>query len=698
MLSTEEKLKLLRINSLLGKAPAGLLKKLAQGAQEQTYRRGDFVFARHDPAVAFYLLVDGRIGHPEVQPRQEDGDVGKVLGTTGQLFGFSAVLPGQPHRVVSARCESATRVLAMHGHWFKDLCLASETGGRAILRDLARAHLGYEQAVLGSQPSADDIAALLQEISEQAGRSTRSIGYDEFPMSPSLPAPAPGLGVETAPASNVLRQALANGRFFWTVEFIPSVDKILRDELHKLGGVAEFMRAKDGLAGFAVTDRVVSDRDPDPVSAAAHLLDHSSRQPLVHFSGKDRELEDLQGTLLRMQELGLENLMMVSGDRLKDPPRKRRPRYLESVAAIQWAKTHHPDMLLACALNPFKYREEEAMGQYLKLGRKVGAGADFIITQIGMDASKYEEALFWVATRGYGVPLVANVLQLTASRARYMRRHQLAGVVITDPVMALLEDEERLLPDRGAARSLRRLALQIVGVRLSGYAGIQLTGIHHPDKLLALEALVAELSDLCSNRLTWSQAWRESLTSPAGWVADTAPPGGWSLSSPRQVRAGLPQRIKYRSMQTVHALLFERGIAARAASLLTTPVARHGGLDRLLVQAERAIKRPLFGCETCGMCRLPETQYVCPETCPKGLANGPCGGTTANRCEFGDRECVHNNKYRLAKENNLLEALETRLIPAVPQDSRNSSSWPAHFRGEGPRVDVVHFPRREAAP
>jgi methylenetetrahydrofolate reductase (NADPH) len=44
--------------------------------------------------------------------------------------------------------------------------------------------------------------------------------------------------------------------------------------------------------------------------------------------------------------------------------------------------------MIAAALNPFKYREQEAMAQYLKLGKKVAAGADFIVTQIGFDINK----------------------------------------------------------------------------------------------------------------------------------------------------------------------------------------------------------------------------------------------------------------------------------------------------------------------
>ena len=45
-----------------------------------------------------------------------------------------------------------------------------------------------------------------------------------------------------------------------------------------------------------------------------------------------------------------------------------------------------------------------------------------------------------------------------------------------------------------------------------------------------------------------------------------------------------------------------------------------------LLKTEHLSKHAVVGCESCGQCRLGETLYICPETCPKGLANGPCGG------------------------------------------------------------------------
>jgi len=92
-----------------------------------------------------------------------------------------------------------------------------------------------------------------------------------------------------------------------------------------------------------------------------------------------------------------------------------------------------------------------------------------------------------------------------------------------------------------------------------------------------------------------------------------------------------------------------------------------------------------LGCETCGFCRIPYVEYICPETCPKGLANGPCSGTDDNVCEFKDRECIHNRKYRIAKSTNRLSDLETIVIPAVT-GTRMTSSWVNKYQHLTPAV------------
>ena len=64
-------------------------------------------------------------------------------------------------------------------------------------------------------------------------------------------------------------------------------------------------------------------------------------------------------------------------------------------------------------------------------------------------------------------------------------------------------------------------------------------------------------------------------------------------------------------------------------------------LSRAFAAAEFAVKKTLFDCRGCGQCVLRQTGLICPMSCPKGLRNGPCGGTVGGRCEVDrERPCV----------------------------------------------------------
>jgi ferredoxin len=53
-------------------------------------------------------------------------------------------------------------------------------------------------------------------------------------------------------------------------------------------------------------------------------------------------------------------------------------------------------------------------------------------------------------------------------------------------------------------------------------------------------------------------------------------------------------------------------------------------------------------CRACSSCMLAETGGICPITiCPKGLVNGPCGGTNHGKCEVDrEKDCAWTLIYR----------------------------------------------------
>ena len=475
---------------------------------------------------------------------------------------------------------------------------------------------------------------------------------------------------------NALKQALNEGRFVCVLEVIPQQSS---SHLSALGQVLQYGRLANWPLLPSYSDRVGLRCDMSPLEGAA-AFDYPAAS-LLHFSGKDREGGDLLRQMESMKAHGLNQLLILSGDRLPGhQPGKAPVRYLESVPALQLARAHGPDWLLGAALNPFKYREEDGYAQYLKAQKKLSAGADFLTLQLGFDATKHLEALTWMRTRPDPKPMLACVMQLTARRARALQ--DVPGIVITDSMRAVLALEQDVSSTCATTRSLERLALQIVGLQLMGYAGIHLSGLHTLEELLALERAIGEQRKHAPSMTAWAERWRASWAIPdAPSISFTPDSGGWRLGQ-SNVKASPRERFRYTLLSEVHQRVFigQGWFSPAFGWAMTRPLWKNGIAARALHAAERAIKRPLVGCDTCGRCRLQETLYICPETCPKGLANGPCGGTHLNHCEFGDRECIHSVKYRIAKSAGQLPLLEQALIPNIDVADRHRSSWPVWFK------------------
>ena len=84
--------------------------------------------------------------------------------------------------------------------------------------------------------------------------------------------------------------------------------------------------------------------------------------------------------------------------------------------------------------------------------------------------------------------------------------------------------------------------------------------------------------------------------------------------------------------------------------------------NRVLENVEYAIKSPLFACRMCGNCLLQETAFICPMECPKGLRNGPCGGSTPEYCYVDKtRPCVwykiYERAFKMGRQELLMEVL-----------------------------------------
>jgi methylenetetrahydrofolate reductase (NADPH) len=96
---------------------------------------------------------------------------------------------------------------------------------------------------------------------------------------------------------------------------------------------------------------------------------------------------------------------------------------------------------------------------------------------------------------------------------------------------------------------------------------------------------------------------------------------------------------------------------------------------RMLATVERAVKGPMFGCRMCGNCLLQETAFICSMECPKGIRNGPCGGSTEEHCYVDEtRPCIwyqiYDRAFKMGREEMLLEVL-----PPLDWEKVGTETW-----------------------
>lgn len=463
---------------------------------------------------------------------------------------------------------------------------------------------------------------------------------------------------------SLFSQCLEQKRFCILVEYLCSK----RDSLAVTPSLAGFP------AMMTLADRVHSDEDPAPLELAERYSPEIEK--LLHFSGKGRDIKEFEHFLDQAEQQGYHNLLLLTGDKLKNHNFGReipaqRSRYLESVSAVMAAKQRNV-FNIGVAFNPFKYTEAERDAQYLKLHKKIKAGADFLITQLGFDLDCLQHSRSFISQNYNEFPLIACVMPLTLKRAKFMLKNQVAGLVIAPHIVDVLEREYAADPVQAEANVYARCALQILICKHLGYVGVHLSACHTPQEQQKLERFLNQFENwsLAACEKAWKQLWEMD----SGLELKPEPV---VFSKP----ASQMQIVKYKKMHLMHHIFFASHAAIGIgrfifkANFWNKPRPQH-----LLLKMEHWSKQHLVGCESCGQCRLDDTLYICPETCPKGLANGPCGGTTLDRCEFGDRECIHSVKARLAKSIDQTEVLRSKLIPAISIETRFTSSWKNWFR------------------
>ncbi|MEI6564088.1 MAG: methylenetetrahydrofolate reductase C-terminal domain-containing protein [bacterium] len=498
----------------------------------------------------------------------------------------------------------------------------------------------------------------------------------------------------------MLRDKLEKGEFAITCEFVPGRGKTGPG----VEAAIEFAKAVAGpdskIHAVSLTDNPGGNSAMIP-DALAPEIQKQGLDVLVHFSCRDLNRNAVESRLDALARAGVNNILVLTGDYpasgyegnaagVFDLDSVQTVKYikamnagLEVAGAKKGTTTQLPktNFYVAAAVSPFKLREEELVPQFFKLEKKIAAGADFIITQLGYDMRKFLEVKRYMTSRGLKVPLIGNVYVLSYGAGKTMNAGMVPGCVVTDELLKVLEAESKE-PDKGKAKRLDRAAKMVAMFKGMGFNGVHIGGfgLKTDDFLFIIKRAddfagqwESFIPEVCFSRKDEFYLFPPPVTyRPTDVEEDPIkhlPPGH--------------VQIGYSISQAFHRVVFDRGsLGCRLLTSYYQMTLKHPGLARFTHFNEYMVKMLSFGCRDCGDCALPDMAYCCPQSmCAKQQRNGPCGDSKCGLCGACEDEkpCAWTVVYSRMKGAGKLDDMRNHYVPPRKMNLAYTSGWANYF-------------------
>ncbi len=233
---------------------------------------------------------------------------------------------------------------------------------------------------------------------------------------------------------------LKRGEFVTTVEISPPKGTNISDMLKKS------LQIKDLVDAINITDNQRATMHVSPLSASALLLEKGI-EPVCQLTCRDRNGLALQSELLSAAVMGIENILIVSGDypNRGDHPYTKPVYDLDSVQLIKATKkletgkdlagnklNGSPKFFVGGVVNPTATPQNP---HRIKLQKKIAAGAQFIQTQVIYDA----QAFIDFAQTAPDIPILAGIFPLINLKIAHFMNNKVPGVTVPKTIIKRLE-------------------------------------------------------------------------------------------------------------------------------------------------------------------------------------------------------------------------------------------------------------------
>ncbi len=237
----------------------------------------------------------------------------------------------------------------------------------------------------------------------------------------------------------------ANGKTLFSFEVIPpKKGKNIQDLYNNIDPLMEFnppfidvTTSREEYVyldkGNGLLDKRITRMRPGTVGICASIMHKYKVDAIPHLLCGGFTKEETEYVLVDCHYLGLDNVMALRGDSMKDEPyfkatkggnafatdlvaqiaNLNRGKYLHDDVNVE----HHSDFCIGVAGYPEKHMEAPSLVSDLRrLKEKVDAGADYVVTQMFFDNNKYFEFVTAAREMGITIPIIPGIKPLAVKR------------------------------------------------------------------------------------------------------------------------------------------------------------------------------------------------------------------------------------------------------------------------------------------
>jgi methylenetetrahydrofolate reductase (NADPH) len=311
-------------------------------------------------------------------------------------------------------------------------------------------------------------------------------GVTPPPAAPPIAAPAP---VQTGLRGNGsnLAKVIDAGHFAVCVEVSPPVGpnvEAIQREIKTLKGYGDAYNVTDNQSAMVHVSSL----------AVSIMLKQAGMEPVIQFTGRDRNRLGLQGDLLGGAVFGINTVLCLSGDHpiWGDHPGAKPVYDLDSVNIIRMVRMMRdnqvfengkaipkkaPDFFIGAVENPFAppydYRP-------MRLAKKIVAGAQFFQTQLIFNVSRFREFMMRVVDLGLHekCTIFAGVGPTKSLKVAEYMKNEVAGMDVPDWVLKRLEGLSKEDQQKAGLDICLEVARQVS--EIEGVRGLHVMAVNWP--------------------------------------------------------------------------------------------------------------------------------------------------------------------------------------------------------------------------